>query len=336
MTSRELCHRAITFRRPERLPMSYPSFGVCDLGVFAYTAPKEWRPSRPGQDEWGAVWRKTEVENMGQMVEHPIQDWGQLAEYVFPDPDAPSRFDRMETQLAEQPDMYAVAIAETVLTLWERYYSLRGFSQALTDICLYPSQMHSLLERILDFHIRIVRNLSQRFRGRIDAFFVSDDWGTETTTLVAPPVWREFFKDRYHRLCDAIHDGGMHAILHTDGRINDLIPDFIDVGFDALNLHSPTVVGIEEVGLAFAGRMAFLPCIDIQHTYVSGTVEDVRREARLLLEYWGTRDGGVIPTEYDRSAVGAPPENVEAAYRAFAELDMKQCGAAYRGAERII
>jgi hypothetical protein len=141
--------------------MSYPSFGVCDLGVFAYTAPKEWRPSRPGQDEWGAVWRKTEVENMGQMVEHPIQDWGQLAEYVFPDPDAPSRFDRMETQLAEQPDMYAVAIAETVLTLWERYYSLRGFSQALTDICLYPSQMQDLLERILDFHIRIVRNLSQ-------------------------------------------------------------------------------------------------------------------------------------------------------------------------------
>ncbi len=326
MNSRELCRRAITFQLPERLPMSYPSFGVLDLGIFTYTAPQGWRPSRPGEDEWGALWHKTEIENMGQIVEYPVANWDQDAQYVFPNPDDPTRFDRMEAQLSKHPDIYAVAMAETVLTLWERYYSLRGFTQALMDFCLFPDRMHEWLDRILDFHIRIMRNLSARFQGRIDAFLVSDDWGTETTTLVAPAVWREFFKDRYHSLCDAIHDAGMHAILHTDGRINDLIPDFIEVGFDALNLHSPTVVGIEEVGLAFAGKIAFVPCIDIQHTYVSGSVEDVRREASQLLEFWGTRDGGIIPTEYDRIAVGAPPENVEAAYRAFTELGMEHCG----------
>jgi len=334
VTSRELCRRAITFGRPERLPMSYPTCGVLDLALFPYTAPKRWQPSEPGQDEWGAVWKKTEVENMGQMVTHPIYDWAQLDDYEFPDPDNETRFDYMEERLALYPDAYAVVIAETVLTLWERYYSLRGFSQALMDFYTYPREMQELLERILDFHIRIVKNLRRRFQGRIDAFFVSDDWGTEAAMLVAPLLWREFFKDRYRRLCEAIHDAGMHAILHTDGRINELIPDFIEAGFDALNLHSPTVVGVEEVGLAFAGKIAFLPCIDIQHTYVSGTPEDVRREARLLLEYWGTRDGGVIPTEYDRVAVGAPLENVEAAYRAFKEFGMAYCGAAHDRRDR--
>ena len=329
MTSRELCRRAIEFRNPDRLPMSYPSFDVLDLALFPYTPPKGWTPCEPGADEWRAVWKKTDVENMGQMVEHPIRDWADLDSYTFPDPDIDSRYDYMEERLALYPDVYATVIADTVLTLWERYYSLRGFTQSLADLCEYPREMSALLDRVLEFHVGIARNIKRRFKGRMDGFLVSDDWGTETTTLVAPPIWREFFKERYRKLCDAIHGAGMHAILHTDGRINELIPDFIDVGFDALNLHSPTVVGIEEIGREFAGKIAFVPCIDIQRTFATGTPADVRAEAKLLLEHWGTREGGIIPTEYDRVSVGAPEENLAAAYKAFRDFGLSCCGAAH-------
>jgi len=329
MTSRELARRALEFRRPERLPMAYPSCGHTDLVGVPYTAPKTWKPSEPGQDEWGAVWEKSEVENMGQMKKHPIREWASLETYRFPDPDDDSRYEAIRSALEEFPDKFISVLAETVLTLWERYYSLRGFDQALTDLYLYPDKMHDLLERILDFHIGIMRNLGRRFGRRIDAFLVSDDWGTQHSTLIAVPMWRTFFKERYRRLTDAIHDAGMYAILHTDGRVNDLMADFIEAGFDGFNLHSPTVVGIEEIGSKFAGKTAFLPCIDIQNTYARGTPEDVRQEARMLLEHWGTREGGVIPVEYGREAVGAPEENVRAAFEAFREFGMDHCGAAH-------
>lgn len=291
-----------------------------DLAVLPYTAPRGWAPSEPDADEWGAVWRKTDVPNMGQMYRHPIGDWNALETYVFPDPDAPGRFDRLALRITEFPSLYIVAIAETVLTLWERYYSLRGFTQALLDPYMYPDEMHDLLERVLDFHVRIATHLGRRFNGRIDAFLVSDDWGTQTNTLFPLPLWRTFFKERYRLFFKVIHDAGMSVIMHSDGRINDYLPDLIEVGVDAFNLHSPTVVGIEEVGRNFAGRVAFLPCIDIQNTYVRGTPDDVRREAALLLAHWGTPDGGIIPGEYDRIAVGAPLENVVAAYEAFRDL----------------
>ena len=87
------------------------------------------------------------------------------------------------------------------------------------------------------------------------------------------------------------------------------------------------MVGIEETGRAYAGKVAFLPCIDIQNTVVRGTPEDVREEARLLLGWWGTKDGGIIPNEYDRFSIGAPLENVEAAYDAFSRLGVGYCGA---------
>lgn len=314
--------------------MGYPSCGHIDFVGLPYTAPASWRPSKPGEDEWGAVWKKTDVPNMGQMVEHPIADWSALETYRLPDPDDPTRFDGIAARMEEAKDLFIVTIAETVLTLWERFYSLRGFDQALLDPYLYPQETHDLLERILDFHVRVITNIGKRFGGRIDAFLVSDDWGTQNEPLFPVPVWREFFKERYRRLCRAIHDAGMFAILHSDGRINDLMPDLIEVGFDGFNLHSPTVVGIEEIGRDFAGKTAFLPCIDIQNTYPRGTVEDVRREAQMLLEHWGTPEGGIIPFEYDRVAVGAPIENVHAAFETFRDLGMAHCGRAHRQGQR--
>jgi hypothetical protein len=299
-----------------------------DLAVLPYTSPGGWVPSEPGADEWGAVWRQTDLPNMGQMRKHPIADWAELETYVFPDPDAPGRFDRLAQRVLEFPDLYIVAIAETVLTLWERYYGLRGFAQALVDPYVYPDEMHDLLERVLDFHLRIAAHLGRRFSGRIDAFLVSDDWGTQTSTLFPLPLWRTFFKERYRRLFKAIHDAGMHVIMHSDGRINDYLPDLIEAGVDAFNLHSPTVVGIEEIGRDFAGKVAFLPCIDIQNTFVRGSTDDVRCEAALLLAHWGTREGGIIPSEYDRVAVGAPLENVVAAYETFRDLGLSHCGTA--------
>ena len=70
--------------------MAYPSCGHADVVGVAYTAPKTWKPAEPGEDEWGAVWEKSEVENMGQMKKHPLRDWANLETYRFPDPDEDS------------------------------------------------------------------------------------------------------------------------------------------------------------------------------------------------------------------------------------------------------
>jgi hypothetical protein len=85
-------------------------------------------------------------------------------------------------------------------------------------------------------------------------------------------------------------------------------------------------VGIEEIGREFGGKVAFLPCIDIQQTFPLGTPDDVREEARLLLRFWGNREGGIIPSEYGREAVGAPEENLKAAFEEFRRLGIQACG----------
>ncbi len=64
----EIVRAAIHHRRPERLPVNFACFGSTDFGGLSLATPDSFQPETPGQDEWGCIWRQTEMHNMGQVV----------------------------------------------------------------------------------------------------------------------------------------------------------------------------------------------------------------------------------------------------------------------------
>lgn len=100
----------------------------------------------------------------------------------------------------------------------------------LSDLYLEKDKITDLASRIVDYHITLAKTLAKNYSGRIDAYYMTDDWGTQETTLISVPMWREHFKPLYKKLFDAIHEAGMHAYLHSCGKINDLFPEFIEIG----------------------------------------------------------------------------------------------------------
>ena len=131
-------------------------------------------------------------------------------------------------------------------------------------------------------------------------------------------MWRRFFRPRYKKLIDAAHDAGMHFWLHSCGRVNELMPEFIDLGLDVINLQQPLALGIEEIGRDFRGKICFESLLDIQKTLPSGTREEMEQEAHLLLEHWATPEGGFILSDYDEpAAIQASYEQKKAMFEAF-------------------
>jgi len=111
---------------------------------------------------------------------------------------------------------------------------------------------------------------------------------------------------------------GMHFWLHSCGRINDLIPEFIDLGIDVINLQQPRALGIEDIGNRFRGKICFESLVDIQRTLPHGTPEEIEEEARLLLEHWSTTEGGFILSDYEESAaIEASYEQKKTMFEAF-------------------
>ena len=323
MESREIVRRAIEFRRPPRLPfwqhdVDFAPDDVCDVWEMD-RAEAGWFFDRAAPDDWGCGWRRTEAKNMGQVVEHPLADWAALDGYRPPDPQNPFYFERLGSLLDDARGRYVAVTAH--FNLLERLHMLRGFAAAMEDFFLEPERVERVLDMILDFRLGQFDELHRRFNGRIDGVFLTDDWGTQQGTFVSRAVFERFFAPRYARLFGAIRGHGWHVFLHSCGRINDFVPRLIELGVDVLNMQQPRAYGLVEFGREFRGKVCFLTTVDIQSTLPRGVEQEVREEARLLVENWSTSDGGLIVFNYgDPASLAVDPKMTGAMFDEFVKL----------------
>ena len=290
-SSFEVVRRAIEFERPERLPLRFESLGLSDTHTVNWNqigiGDKRLRQST---DEWGCVWVRSEIANMGQVKGNPLADWRALDRFRWPDPDNPAFYEGMEGHFAGSDGKYV--LTGIFMLLFDRLHSLRGLENALTDLYLERERIAMLADRIVEFDLGIIHNVSRRFPGSIHGLWFTDDWGTQRNVFVRPQLWDEFFKPRYQRIFDAIHAAGWHVWMHSCGKINGILGRLIEIGVDVINLQQPRALGIEEIGQEFRGRICFESLCDIQHTLPFKGAEEIREEAQSLLDQWATADGG--------------------------------------------
>ena len=320
MTSYERVRRAIEFARPDRPPVRFPSLGLNDTaGVGVAGMGKTEINAHESIDIWGCRWEKTDVPNMGQVKGHPLADWAKLDDYEWPEPDEPTRYGHLDEALAKVGDKYITVGAGNCL--FERLYFLHGYEGALLDMYAEPKKVHFVLDKLTDWFVGLARNIGKYGKGRVHGYSVCDDWGTQDRSATSVEMFREFFKPRYKRIIDAVHEAGMHMWIHSCGKVNDIVGEWIDVGLDVVNLQQPTALGIDEMGQRFQGKICFESLCDIQTTLPNGTDEDLRDELDQLLTLWGTPDGGFIFSDYgDGNAIGVPIERKQVMFAAFREL----------------
>ena len=320
-SSYEVVRRAIHFERPDRLPLEFDSLGISDTASIGWnqigTGDKAQRRTT---DEWGCVWERSEQTNMGQVKGHPLAEWDALDRFAWPDPDDPARYERMEERLEGTDGLYRKT--SIFMLLFERLHALRGFENTLTDLYLEPERIEALADRIVEYDVRTIEQIASRFPSEIHGFTFTDDWGTELSGIISTALWDEFFRPRYARIFDAAHAAGWDVWMHSCGRVNQYIPSLIEIGCDVLNLQQPRTTGIEEIGSAFAGRVAFSSLCDIQHTLPFASDAAIDAEARELLERWATDEGGFILSDYgDGRAIGVEDRTKRVMLDAFRRHD---------------
>jgi hypothetical protein len=327
--SREIVRRAIEFGTPPRLPFFLGSAWSKKLSAVIGDLPNDvcdcwemdrqvngWFFDNPVLDDWGCQWARTDVNNMGQVVGHPLGDWSRMLAFRPPNPCHPFYFERIEDGIRDAGERYVVITSH--FTLFERLHMLHGFARTLEDFYLEPEHIHRLLDMILEFKIAHLDEAAKRFGERVHGILLTDDWGTQQNAFVSAEIFRTFFLARYKQLFDSIHRHGWHVILHSCGKINDLVPFLIDAGADVLNMQQPRAYGIRELGKAFAGKVCFLTTVDIQATLPKQDPDAVRTEARELVENWSTPAGGFIVFNYgDSAGIGVTDAIAEVMFKAF-------------------
>ena len=334
MTGFEIIKANVEFKDPERIGLRFdriakegdvyrifvlPPIEKRD-GSKTYTVSKKVRPGNNEYDEWGCLWESEDDtgSDMGQVKNVPLSDWNLLETYPFPDPKAPGRFDGLEEALktAEENGLYVQL--NSPQCIFERMHFIRGFEDTLMDCLLEPELIEKLATKLADYQIGIIEEAYRLGKGRIHCYDTTDDWGTQTSLMISPSTWRELFKPQYKRIFDKAHECKMHIRFHTDGKINDILEDFIELGIDILNIHQPRLVGIDEVSKVAQGRICFEAAVDVQSTLPTGDKLLIENEVKELIQKWATPHGGFIGVEYGYlKSIGTTKESMLFALECF-------------------
>ena len=332
MTSRERVRAALTFSKPDRPPRdlwSLPYISLyrkAELDALLARFPVDFgRPElspgsddldieklrHPGtyRDEWGSVWHVGEPGVVGEVKEPVLNDWSGLRSFQPPWECLRSRnWDHVNRLCDASPQFM---LSATCARPFERLQFLRGPENFYMDLAYDTAEVRVLIGMVRDYYREEVLAWSGT---NVDAVFLMDDWGSNSSLLISPATWREVFKPIYREYCEIIRKAGKFVFFHSDGNIESIYPDLIEIGVDALNSQL-FCMNIEKLGELHRGKITFWGEIDRQQVLPYGTPEAVHAAVHRVRKALDNGKGGVIAQcEWgkDNSA-----ENIAAVFEAW-------------------
>lgn len=280
--------------------------GNC-LTVLDCEPANAWREVAPDiwQDQFGVRWNRSVDKDIG-VVENRMVDKETLDEYCWPNPDDPSRYARYDAVLSDKTDRFVVV--NLGFSLFERAWTLYGMEALLMDMAPDKGFVHALLDRILEFNLKIIENVC---RFDVDAMMFGDDWGMQTGLIMGPALWREFIKPRVRQMYQAVRQAGKWVFIHSCGKVDAVFPDLIECGLNVFNPFQPEVIDVFEAKRIYGDRLSFYGGISTQRTLPYGTVGQVKDEVKRLIDEVGS-SGGYIASPAHAIPADARPENIAA------------------------
>jgi len=336
MGSRERVKRAIAFGRPDRLPISHAVLPAAQLKYgraldeilteFREDFGWDYRPDQPvaefspqyrgglNRDDFGTVWRVEWTGVCGIPVDWPLADLDGYAAYRWPAdfPAGPPAWRHYSGHMAGFDERWYARGGW--ITTFEQLQQLRGMENALMDVALESAAFLRLLDDLVDFNLRWIDRWNAH---AYDGLHFGDDWGTQHSLLVRPAAWRRLFKPRYAAMFRRVKDAGRHVWFHSDGFINEIVGDLIEIGVDVINFQA-AVVGFDWTARNVRGRVAVRTDIDRQAVLPFGSPVRVREEVQRTLEACGTAEGGIIAC--GEIGPDVPLANIRAMYEAFRDF----------------
>ncbi len=333
ISSRELVKQTLEFQNPPRIPRQIWSLPWAqenhpvEFARITSTYPDdiEWAPqllSKPLRttgdayaigtyiDEWGCEWENKQRGVVGEVKNPLVKSWDDMAKVQVPENILSVDVDQINAYCRET-DKFTLSITYT--RPFERLQYLRGTENVFIDLALGTPELLELLGII---HQLFVKDMQIWAKTDVDALFFQDDWGSQNNLLISPKTWRKVFKPLYKEYVDIAHSHGKYAFMHSDGNIEHIFPDLVEIGLDAINSQL-FCMDIESLGQKYAGDITFWGEIDRQNILPYGTPAQVEQAVHRVKNAL-YRNGGVIAQ--CSFAVGDLPANVEQVFKTWETL----------------
>jgi uroporphyrinogen decarboxylase len=235
----------------------------------------------------------------------------ELRAYPLPDTTRPYQPRRLRKAVdAAHADELAVSGSLPHLggELFESAWRLRGLEAFLLDLVERPDWADYLLDRLLGFARRNAQALAA---AGVDILALDDDVGMPGPMFMSPALWRRFFKPRMAAIIAAARavKPALRVLYHSEGAIDPIIGDLIEIGVNALNPLQPEHIDAASVRRTYGTRLALWGTVGRQTTFSFASPREIHEEVELRVDTLG-RAGLVLCPAYDIDEPDIPRENV--------------------------
>lgn len=274
-----------------------------------YTGPKKIKPVEGLADDWNLTYSDA-------LYKRPLSEANSVKDienHKWPDP-----------ALWETPDFkaarekwpeHALIYMPGWMPLFCGALNAFGMEEAMVKMYLEPDIFEAFISRHNEFYMEVLEKGLKAAQGYCDICWLGDDYASNVGLLVDPELWRKMIKPYQAKQVELAHKYGMKVLFHSCGSVKQILPDFIEIGINALLVFQTSAVGMdaETISKEYGGKLVFYGGVDVQKLLTLGSPEDVRREVRSNIEAF-SKCGGYIVANSHHGLPDIKGENMDAMY----------------------
>ncbi|MGD9518630.1 MAG: uroporphyrinogen decarboxylase family protein [Armatimonadota bacterium] len=297
--------RGVGFRAPRELPDFRPFFS-------------EELPDNTSFSEYGTAHIPGTFYHFSR-YRFPLAGAESLNEYEgypWPDFTPPWRHEHLEADVKQLLDAGWYVLG-SVGHIFENAWQIRSMEKLFEDMILRPELATYLLDRLTEDRAFQARRYAE---AGCDCLHCGDDVGMQDRLMMSPDLWRHWFKPRWAHVWQVAKRANpdIQIWYHSDGYIEPIIPDLIEIGLEILNPVQPECMNPVKLKRQYGNWLAFWGCVGTQTVMPFGTPETVRHTVKRLIETVG-EGGGLLLAPTHVLEPDVPWENVLAFFEAVDE-----------------
>ncbi len=243
---------------------------------------------------------------------------------IWPDPDDPAYYHGQKEMAEKLYSTGKIILGEPsyAASPFLIYPWLRGVDQWMTDPYEHPDLYRHLAQKIVDHSVVILERWLDIVGQYLDVCCFYDDIAMQTGPMVSLEHYRKWILPWEKQLTDVARKLTKAKLcLHCCGSCYDLLPGFLEVGYEILNPVQVRAKNMEPWRLkkGYGDKLTFYGGLDVQRLLPFGTVDEVRQGVKDLLKTLGPRGGFLFATSHNIEP-DTPVENIIALFDAAYEF----------------
>ncbi|MFW9901681.1 MAG: uroporphyrinogen decarboxylase family protein [Candidatus Thorarchaeota archaeon] len=191
--------------------------------------------------------------------------------------------------------------------LFEKTWQSMGFHYFAKNIKKNIGFIRKVVSYFSNYTKKLIKTLQNI---GIPYFLIADDYGYRNRTFIPVNVWKDLFFKDYRNLINLIHSKNQKVILHSDGDISNMIENFINLGFDAIQSLEPNAgVDIFSLFEKFKDKICFIGNLDAG-LLTFGTPKQVKTYTTELITIARKHKCSLVVSPSHRINSKCNPENI--------------------------